>query len=293
MTCAPVTVAHMATHSPAQAGPWWRASPYLWAGVVCCVLGGVMSGTPIDHELSTALHETLAAWPAFWSLLSWSALGVTCLMIASWFSLQDPRRLICLLWCILIGGALVHLIKHLVDVPRPLLWFELQHLDFQPIGERLHRRSMPSGHTACAWATAVIMWQSTARGMRARGPWMLLWGVLASLQGLSRIVVGAHWCSDVLVGAGIALLVTPLIWRSALTQGATQRLWRRPVRQLIALGLVVAALSTLLGAATPAFGQAWSWPVHAMTVLVAWLWWRGRPWKWRTNTVMAQAAPLS
>lgn len=216
------------------------------AGLLCCIAGAWMSGTALDHDWSMRIHLALGVWPQFWSWITWTALGAVCMMLLAAISQDDPRRLACMLWCILIGGAMVHAIKNGIDIPRPLAYFEQAHIPFNPIGDRLYRRSMPSGHSASAWCTAAILVLSAKR-FSLPLPWAMIWCGLATLQSLSRVVVGAHWLSDVLVGAGIAMLLTPLIWRSRLTQQLRPAALPGRADKVIALMMAAGIAAVMLG----------------------------------------------
>lgn len=93
---------------------------------------------------------------------------------------------------VLVAEALVAVLKVLVDRPRPDDVRLLISLSESP--------SMPSGHAARAFAGALALWRL---GPRWRLP-TLVFGV-ATL--VSRVYVGAHYPSDVLVGAAIGSLV--------------------------------------------------------------------------------------
>lgn len=58
--------------------------------------------------------------------------------------------------------------------------------------------SMPSGHTFMAFGIAISLWGSVWM------PWAI---ALAILMGISRLYVGVHYLSDVLVGAVLGILV--------------------------------------------------------------------------------------
>jgi membrane-associated phospholipid phosphatase len=65
------------------------------------------------------------------------------------------------------------------------------------------RNSFPSGHTAVTMMSAHILY----REYRDVSPWIGYGGYLvAAATGALRIVNGAHWASDVVMGAGIGLL---------------------------------------------------------------------------------------
>ena len=94
-------------------------------------------------------------------------------------------------------------IKPLVERPRP--WLDWPIL---PLVTERDPNSFPSGHTCAAFA-ACITWLRTL-------PWK--WGrtaapVLAVCMGLSRLYVGVHYPTDVLVGAVIGALCAWVAWK--------------------------------------------------------------------------------
>jgi len=73
---------------------------------------------------------------------------------------------------------------------------------FHRIGELLLSKAFPSGHTLTAFAIASALYFASAKSKHGSLLWLF---ILASLVGLSRIAVGAHWLTDVLAGAGVGL----------------------------------------------------------------------------------------
>ena len=59
------------------------------------------------------------------------------------------------------------------------------------------QRSFPSGHAATAWALAIGLGLVMPRGLA-------IFGILAVMASVQRIVSGAHYASDVLAGMAIA-----------------------------------------------------------------------------------------
>lgn len=94
-------------------------------------------------------------------------------------------------------------IKPLISRPRPWLDWPIV-----PLVTEDDPNSFPSGHTCAAFAAGL----SWARAL----PWK--WGrtaavVIAVLMGLSRLYVGVHYPTDVLVGAVIGSLCAWIAWK--------------------------------------------------------------------------------
>ncbi|OYZ91036.1 MAG: hypothetical protein B7X99_16340, partial [Rhizobiales bacterium 17-65-6] len=137
-----------------------------------------------------------------------------------------------------ISGILSQVVKHIVGRARP------QYLDI--VGPfhldlfNLHASfaSFPSGHTVTVFASATALAFFLPR-------WRLPLLLLATLVGLSRIAVGAHYPSDVLAGA---LLGTATTYYLAWACAARNLVFRRRAdRRLVprAAGLVWPALAGL------------------------------------------------
>ncbi len=104
----------------------------------------------------------------------------------------------------LLSTAVVHLIKRRVKRMRPVAHTEVRFL--APV---TRHGSFPSGHTATSFALATVM--------AAHFPhWAVPLLLLAAVIGYSRVYVGVHFLSDVVVAAVIgvgssAIVVTPML----------------------------------------------------------------------------------
>jgi undecaprenyl-diphosphatase len=99
------------------------------------------------------------------------------------------------------AGGIANVLKDVFDRPRPSLVDPAVH----PLVEVPHSYAMPSGHAASAFGAAVAV------GLvhrRLHAPLLLL----AALIGISRVWLGVHYLSDVLVGAAIGAAVAFAIW---------------------------------------------------------------------------------
>lgn len=105
-----------------------------------------------------------------------------------------------------LGGLLIQLLKQWFDKPRPLkLFLDILHQPINVIGEQLREFGFPSGHTFLAFATATFLSE------RIKKWWVnIVVYSLALLVGISRILVGAHFLSDVIGGLIIGVLFTNL-----------------------------------------------------------------------------------
>ena len=83
----------------------------------------------------------------------------------------------------------------------------------QLLADHAHaQQSFPSAHTATAFGFALGLIWLYRRGSVA-------FFLLATLAGIQRLVVGAHWPSDVIAGAAVAFAITPIVI------GTSERFW--------------------------------------------------------------------
>jgi undecaprenyl-diphosphatase len=102
---------------------------------------------------------------------------------------------------IVLGGLIFYPVKVLLPRARPYMTVEdARVLDVEGGG------SFPSGHSKNGFTAAVILGDAWKR-------WRALFYVLAFLIGLSRIYVGVHWPSDVIVGSVVGWIIGRLVVR--------------------------------------------------------------------------------
>ncbi|QRM53608.1 phosphatase PAP2 family protein [Sinorhizobium sp. BG8] len=123
------------------------------------------------------------------------------------------------------ASALVHLLKFLIGRARPELLLELGAYSFTPFTGNTLFESFPSGHSAAvgSFCGAFSMLVPRLR---------LLFLVLALAIGISRVVVGAHYPSDVaaglLLGLWTALMMAFVFARRNWLFRLDDRGWPRP-----------------------------------------------------------------
>ncbi len=191
------------------------ASTTLLVAVLLCLLAPLawIESQHVNQALMLALNACLDGQPAsqpvapivgaIWSGITVLGLGLSMFLVFGIAARQQPGWMAAYLFCLLIGGLMVHLLKYAIDAPRPAA--VLSATDLHVIGSVLRTRSMPSGHSASAFAfAAVILLTPNPQRLRRRllGPVL----AIAALIGLSRIAVGAHWPLDVLVGSALGWL---------------------------------------------------------------------------------------
>lgn len=97
------------------------------------------------------------------------------------------------------SGVIVEVLKFVIGRMRPK-FFDLLGLDgFYPFTTNYWFNSMPSGHTALSFAGLVMLGM-----LMPRFKW-LTWG-LAIVIAVSRVAIGAHWPTDVILGAFIGMV---------------------------------------------------------------------------------------
>lgn len=211
----------------------WR----LWAipmVALAVLLAIIQSGQNIPLFLD--LNSWAARGPAApWEWLTALGDALTALCILLMFAKRRPDIVLSGMVAALLATVAIHVVKHALDLPRPLV---VLGDEVHVIGGTVTKHAFPSGHTATAFTLIGIL----AAYVRTRA---LLLGllVLATLVGLSRIAVGAHWPQDVAGGAAIG-------WLSGLAGVYLVRLWgwqaRPRTHAAIRLLLLLCAANLLL-----------------------------------------------
>ena len=261
-----------------------RGVPLALAALLA-IVGSVISRDEFDQHWCLVINQWQQPWPYPWEVLTWSALGIVAFFLITALSSDQPRRVAALLMAVVVGGLWVHAVKRLVLADRPLVFYGLDHPTFHVVGDLLRAHGMPSGHSVSAMAMAGLMSLGLNMQVAAwrRWLWVGTWTLLGLAQALSRIVVGAHWPSDVLVGSAIGMAVAPLVWHLPVTEklGA----WFSRVLPRRALALTVPSLA--VGLILVPQGCEFAPPVAtAVLLLGAWGGWR---W-WQSSNVSAAVA---
>lgn len=98
-------------------------------------------------------------------------------------------------------GLLTNLLKRAFGRGRPVVFEEYGAFDFQYVFNDWTFQSFPSGHSTTAMATAIVVGFLAPRFFR-------LFFVIALVTGVSRVVVGDHYPTDVLAGFVLGALGT-------------------------------------------------------------------------------------
>lgn len=165
---------------------------WMWAGA----FGGF-------HGINAA---AALAPEGFWGLITSAGDGLILGVIGLFLARRHPHILWILFIGIVVAGVFTHVPKNFLDLPRPAGVLETG--SYYLIGPELRSKGPPSGHSIAIFALMGI----GLYYLRSTGPRLFLL-VLAALIAISRVVVGAHWPLDVLMGSGLGLLAAWLaIW---------------------------------------------------------------------------------
>lgn len=141
-----------------------------------------------------------------WHITSVGSIALA--VMAAWFALKGNGKervvgmtafLSAIIEVAIVNGCL----KNLFARPRPFVVSE----DVVPLVNILSQFSFPSGHTALAFAMAIVFYRLLPKRY---GVFAIL---LASLVGFSRVYLGVHYSSDVVGGIVIAYVAARLAER--------------------------------------------------------------------------------
>jgi membrane-associated phospholipid phosphatase len=105
---------------------------------------------------------------------------------------------------IALPGLVFTIVKRLIGRARPLVGGSIDPFVYHPLGWNVEYASLPSGHAVDAFAAAAAigaLWPKTR-------PWMWTYAVVIAV---SRVVLTAHFPSDVLAGAIVAFAGVALV----------------------------------------------------------------------------------
>jgi membrane-associated phospholipid phosphatase len=200
----------MNSHSPLFS-PWRLLIGLAFLLVLICIGQSHLSQKTIFELTMQGLQFIpLSGW---WSI---TRLGETLFALAlctPWFWRQ-PRLILAWGLAAAIGGLLSVSLKEGFNVMRPAMVMNLRHLPH--LGPWLYYNSFPSGHTITAFASVGVVLMRSYLKPTGTQPVAINWLeiglglVLASLVGLSRIALGAHWPLDVLAGACVGGIAASL-----------------------------------------------------------------------------------
>jgi membrane-associated phospholipid phosphatase len=227
---------HLTDTAPSQRTPKaaWMLSFLL------VLVGLVVFNSPWNQAWLLQVHASETGPAALWSFLTQFGEGGAAFLLLIVAAQFAPLTSAVVLKSFLLGSLLSPLLKNWAGVPRPLGALEPSLL--KPIGTpAAGSNAMPSGHAMTIAATIALAMYMTRHFKHRRPLWMAL-VVLGVLIALSRVVVGAHWPADVLVGSGLGILVALLAVTWEQRSPWSPRLQTKPfqlVLLLVELGLVL------------------------------------------------------
>ncbi|MGE0082260.1 MAG: lysylphosphatidylglycerol synthase domain-containing protein [Thiohalomonadaceae bacterium] len=213
----------------------WR-DPWVWLlPLVAGLLLAVLWGTDLNRAVFLAINSIgLYTAASLWSNITVLGDSLVVFTLALVFVGRYPRLVWALVIAALLATFVVHGFKEWLNLYRPPAVFGAGEINV--IGTAHKAVSFPSGHTTAAFTLVALLCLQAdiGRGIKLA---LIAW---ASLVGISRIVVGVHWPTDVLGGAAIGWGCAAVgMWLAPrVGWGLTPR-----AQRMFAVILVLAALS--------------------------------------------------
>jgi len=201
---------------------------------MCCALAGVLFVLLetvliafVDKPLSQFLHIINAEYPALiFSFRAYTDLGksvwylwpsfvglLLCLMLSHWQRIPAHRRVMLrFAWqafgfffaCVALSGIVTDIIKPILGRARPVLLERQGYYGFDPFTFQAAHNALPSGHATTGFAVAFAL---TALWPRGR-TWFIVFAIVIAL---SRVMVNAHFLSDVVAGGAVGVLTAAVV----------------------------------------------------------------------------------
>jgi membrane-associated phospholipid phosphatase len=179
-------------------------------GSACLIASAWLAAVILmSNEFNVIWMMSIHANPVFpswiWSLLNLGGDACVALLILLVMDKRPGQLTSWLLKTWLLGFLLVQTFKHLFSMPRPASILGKENLtliDHPP----LLGGSMPSGHALAAISCGLIL-MAVLRSKGYTKSLIAAVGLISCSVAWSRVAVGAHWPSDVIAGAALALLI--------------------------------------------------------------------------------------
>ena len=153
-----------------------------------------------------SFHNTFTDWIA--PYITDMGEGLTIVILSVIIALYNYRKAFLLLTSYAVTAIMAQLIKHLINAPRPKLYFaaQLKRMYFVKGVEIYSYNSFPSGHTVSAFSAAVVLTY-----LVKNKSWGLAFLIAAILVGYSRMYLSEHFFEDVIAGSVLGVILT-VIW---------------------------------------------------------------------------------
>jgi len=171
------------------------------AGFVLALLGLRILGTSTDTFIATSLYHSISS-ETLVSLIFGIATVGDLIWVPLVFWLYVFRRdsnewtsSLILAVAMVTAMSLTDVLKAAFNLPRP---FQVPSLEIVARGEIPTNPGFPSGHTTNAFTVATVIWSRYAS-------WRVPFALLAVATGVSMIILGLHFPSDVVGGAFLGI----------------------------------------------------------------------------------------
>jgi len=170
-------------------------------GFVLALLGLRILGTPADTYLALAFYHSLSSDSFVPLIFGIATLGdIIWVPLVFWLYVfrkdsNEWTSSLILAVAMVSAMALTDILKAAFNLPRPS---QVLSLGITPRGELPTNPGFPSGHTTNAFTVATVIW--------SRHPaWRVPFILLASATGVSMIILGLHFPSDVIGGVFLGI----------------------------------------------------------------------------------------
>lgn len=195
--------------SPYQGNPALVYRELIVWGLLMLCLAALIKFSGLNEPLFAALNELGRFLPdQLWLTLTWSADSLPqvalILLVSRWY----PRLVISGLLLLVFGTFCVQGLKSLFMALRPAGALGEQNIHI--LGPVLFNKSFPSGHSFSIFAAATLLSFQFNKVI-----WVRLAFLYAVMAALSRVMVGAHWPIDTLVGGALGMSIAWICWEVA------------------------------------------------------------------------------